>query len=100
MEITEVKIYPISRGDDKLKAFVTLVLDGCFIIRDLKVIQGNNGLFVAMPSRKRADGTYMDIAHPINMETRRWIERVVLDEYTKVTGEPSGSEANPQDSTA
>ena len=99
MEITEVKIFPINKGDDKLKAFVTLVLDSCFIIRDLKVIQGNSGLFVAMPSRKRTDGTYMDIAHPINMETRQRIERVILDKYMEVTGEPSNSEAMHQDST-
>ena len=96
MEITEVKVFPINKEDDKLKAFVTLVLDGCFIVRDLKVIRGNSGLFVAMPSRKRADGTYVDIAHPINTETRQWMERIILEEYTKLTGDQSRSEsANP-----
>jgi len=87
MDITEVKVIPVQKGDDKLKAFVTVVLDRCFIIRDLKVIQGDNGLFVAMPSRKRGDGTYVDIAHPLNSDTRQWIESIILDEYARVTRE-------------
>lgn len=99
MEITEVKVFPIRKGSDKLKAFVTIVLDGCFIIRDLKVIYGNTGLFVAMPSRKRVDGTYVDVAHPLNGETRQWIERVILDEYARVMSQSKKKETTHKVST-
>jgi len=68
MEITEVRVFPVN--EDKLKAYATITFDRCFVVRDLKVIQGNNGLFVAMPSNKRKDGTFKDTAHPLNTETR------------------------------
>ena len=83
MEVTEVKVFPLRKPNDKLKAFATIVFDSCFIIRDLKVINGNSGLFVAMPSRKLEDGTYEDIVHPINSETRQKIEQAVLEEYER-----------------
>lgn len=79
MEVTEVRVYPVE--EEKLKAFVTITFDDCFVIRDLKIINGTKGLFVAMPSRKRKDGTYKDTAHPINNETRKMIEDRVLEEY-------------------
>jgi stage V sporulation protein G len=79
MEITEVRVFPVQ--EDKLKAYVTITLDQCFVIRGLKVIQGTTGLFVAMPAKRRKDGTFKDIAHPLNAETREWMERMVLDEY-------------------
>ena len=79
MEITEVKVFPVS--EERLKAYATITFYDCFIIRDLKIINGNNGLFVAMPSKKRKDGTFRDIAHPLNNETREMIEGVVLKEY-------------------
>lgn len=87
MNITEVRVFPVE--DDKLKAFVTITIDNCFVVRDLKVINGNSGLFVAMPSRKRRDGSYKDTAHPLNNETRKMIETLVLKEYQRVieTGE-------------
>ncbi len=81
MNITDVKIFPVD--EDKLRAYVTITLDGCFVVRDLKVIQGTTGLFVAMPAKKRKDGTYKDIAHPLNAEMREKMERVVLAEYQK-----------------
>lgn len=81
MEITEVKIYPVN--EDRLKAYVTITLDNCFVVRDLKVILGNDGLFVAMPSKKRKDGQFRDIAHPLNQETREMIENAVFKEYKK-----------------
>ncbi len=81
MDVTEVKVFPVN--EERLKAYVTVTFDDSFIIRDVKVIQGNSGLFVAMPSRKRKDGTFRDIAHPLNNEARRRIEGVVLDEYEK-----------------
>jgi len=87
MNITEVKVYPVRKPDDKLKAFVTIILDECFVIRDMKVINGNTGLFIAMPSRKKADGTYADIAHPLNNEMRARMEEIVLAEYERVIAE-------------
>ncbi len=79
MEITEVRVFPVN--EEKLKAYATITFDRCFVVRDLKVIQGNNGLFVAMPSKKRKDGTFKDTAHPLNTETREMIESKVLAEY-------------------
>lgn len=79
MEITEVRVYPVD--EEKVKAYVTITFDDCFIVRDVKVISGVNGLFVAMPSKKRKDGSFKDMAHPLNNETRRMIEIKVLDEY-------------------
>ena len=79
MNVTDVRVFPVH--EDRLKAYVTITLDHCFVVRDLKIIQGNNGLFVAMPSKKRKDGTYRDMAHPLNSETRQMIESRVLEEY-------------------
>src|SRR5687767_6198195 len=81
MEITEVRIFPVN--EDKLKAYVTITFDHCFVIRDLKVINGNSGLFIAMPAKRRKDGTFKDIAHPLNSETRDKMERKILDEYQR-----------------
>ena len=79
MEITEVKVFPVQ--EEKLKAYVTITFNDCFIIRDLKIISGKSGMFVAMPSKKTKDGTFKDIAHPLNSETRREIEQVILAAY-------------------
>lgn len=79
MEITEVKVFPVN--EEKLKAFVTITLDDCFIVRDLKIIKGLKGLFVAMPSKKRKDGAFRDIAHPLNNETRQTIETKIISAY-------------------
>jgi len=81
MKITEVRVS--LRDDAKLKAFVSITLDDCFVIRGLKIIEGNRAKFVAMPSRKKPDGTFQDIAHPINKETRDWMEDVVLEAYER-----------------
>lgn len=80
MEITEVKVFSAKDGG-RLKAYATVVFDNSFIIRDLKIIEGNKGLFVSMPSRKRKDGTFRDIVHPLNAETRQMIETRVIKEY-------------------
>ena len=91
MEITEVRVYP--RNEEKLKAFVTVTFDNAFVVRNLKVIHGQQGLFVAMPSRKMADGSHKDIAHPINNETRRMIEEKVLSAYQeKIKESPAPTE--------
>ncbi len=79
MEITEIKVFPVD--EERLKAYVTIVLDNCFVIRDLKVIKGTNGMFVAMPSKKRKDGTFKDIAHPLNKETREKMENQILKAF-------------------
>jgi stage V sporulation protein G len=76
MKITEIRIS--LRDDNKLKAFASITLDNCFVIRGLKIIEGAKGAFVAMPSRKRPDGTFQDIAHPINNETRDWMEEQII----------------------
>jgi stage V sporulation protein G len=79
MDITEIKVFPVN--EEKLKAYVTIVLDDCFVVRDLKVIAGTAGLFVAMPSKKRKDGSFKDVAHPLNQSTRAMLEKKVLDAY-------------------
>lgn len=82
MEVTEVRVFPVD--EDKLRAYVTITLDNCFVVRDLKIIRGTTGYFVSMPSKKRKDGTYKDIAHPINIETRQMIEQKIITEYRKI----------------
>ena len=79
MVITEVKVFPVN--EDRLKAYVSITIDDCFVVRDLKIIEGTGGLFVAMPSKKRKDGQFKDIAHPLNQETRDLIERMVFEAY-------------------
>ncbi len=86
MEITEVKVFPIQ--EEKLRAFVSIVIDRCFMVNDIKVIQGRDGLFISMPSRRKKNGDFKDIAHPLNNETRRMIEERILTEYEGVVGEP------------
>jgi stage V sporulation protein G len=89
MEITEVKVFPVVDGE-KLKAYATIVFDNAFIIRDLKVIEGLKGLFVSMPSRKRKDGTFRDVVHPLNPETRKMIEDCVVAAYKTVIEHGTG----------
>src|ERR1044071_814137 len=85
MEITEVKVFPIH--EEKLKAFVSVVFDHCFMVNDIKIIQGRDGLFISMPSRKKKNGEFKDVAHPLNNETRRMIEGKVLAEYERLLAE-------------
>src|SRR3970040_1703767 len=80
MEITEVRIFPVD--DDKLTDFVSIILDDCFVISDIKISHGPKGLFVSMPSKKRKDGTFRDIAHPLNSDTRRMMEEQILARYS------------------
>ncbi len=98
MEITEVRVFPVN--EDKLKAYVTITLDACFVVRDLKVIHGNTGLFVAMPAKRRKDGTFKDIAHPLNSDTRERMERAILAEYErelrKLAPRPTGTDAREE----
>ncbi len=78
-KITEVNVFPVN--EERLKAYVSITINDCFVVRDLKIIRGHGGLFVAMPSKKRKDGQFKDIAHPLNQETRTEIETAVFDAY-------------------
>jgi stage V sporulation protein G len=92
MEITDVKVIPVD--DEKLKAFVSIVFDQCFVVTDIKIIHGPKGLFVSMPSKKRKDGTFKDIAHPLNNQMRQYVEEKILSVYKQQVAQapaPSGS---------
>ncbi len=81
MEITEITV--TLRNEEKLKAFVNITFDDQFVVRGLKVIKGSNGFFISMPSRKMPDGSFRDIAHPINKEFRELVEKIIIDKYTQ-----------------
>ena len=80
MQITYVRVRKVTK-EGKMKAVVSITLDNEFVVHDIKVIEGEKGLFIAMPSRKAADGEYRDIAHPINSETRERIQSIILEKY-------------------
>lgn len=88
MQITDVRIRKIAT-DGKMKAIVSVTFDNEFVVHDIKVIEGQNGLFIAMPSRKTPDGEFKDIAHPINTETRERIQGAILEAYEKAVSEES-----------
>lgn len=88
MEVTEVRVFPVNEG--KLRAYVAITFDHCFVVRDLKIIEGPSGLFVSMPCKKRKDGTYKDIAHPINNETRKKIEGKIIARYQSLVADSGG----------
>lgn len=83
MQITDVRVRKVAK-EGKLKAVVSITIDGEFVVHDIKVIEGEKGLFIAMPSRKATDGEYRDIAHPINSATRDRIQKIILDKYDEV----------------
>ncbi len=91
MEITEVKIFPV--GEDKLRAFVSIVFDHSFMVNDIKVIRGRDGLFISMPSRRKKNGDFKDVAHPLNNETRSRLEARILAEYERAVAERSAAPA-------
>jgi stage V sporulation protein G len=99
MEISDVKVIPVD--DEKLKAFVSIVFDHCFVVTDIKIIHGPKGLFVSMPSKKRKDGTFKDIAHPLNNQMRQYLEEKILAVYrlqvaqTPGAAAPAGGDAAP-----
>ena len=86
MKITDVRIRKVAK-EGKMKAVVSITIDGEFVVHDIKVIEGEKGLFIAMPSRKATDGEYRDIAHPINSETREKIQGIILQKYEQVLAE-------------
>ncbi len=94
MEITRIAIRPVEMK--KVKALASITIDDVFVIHDLRVVQGDRGFFVAMPSRKLPNGTHRDIAHPINSETRELIQARVLEEFEERDNVPSESRATPE----
>lgn len=92
MQITDVRVRKVDK-EGKMRAIVSVTFDNEFVVHDIKVIEGEKGLFIAMPSRKAADGEYRDIAHPINSETREMIQRVILAKYEATLLEESSGEA-------
>ena len=87
MQITDVRVRKITK-EGKMKAIVSITLDDEFVVHDIKVIQGEKGLFIAMPSKKATDGEYRDIAHPINSTTREAIQSIVIERYERALEEP------------
>lgn len=83
MKITDVRVRKVE-GETRLKGVASITIDEAFAVHELRIIEGNEGLFVAMPSRKASDGTFRDIAHPINVETRKLVEEVVLEAYNNL----------------
>jgi stage V sporulation protein G len=98
MHITEVKVFPVD--EEKLRAFVSIVFDSCFMVNDIKVIQGKDGLFISMPSRKKRNGKFKDVAHPLNNETRKMLENQILSEYDRVLSGKDSGEARSSSSAS
>ena len=86
MNITDVRVRKMTK-EGKMKAVVSITIDDEFVVHDIKVVEGEKGLFIAMPSRKAADGEYRDIAHPINSETREKVQNIILEKYSEVLDE-------------
>ena len=91
MKITDVRVRKITK-EGKMKAIVSITIDNEFVVHDIKVIEGEKGLFIAMPSKKATDGEYRDIAHPINAETREGIQKIILERYEQALSEPDNAE--------
>ena len=83
MNITEVRIRLKTKEDSKIRAIASITIDECFVVHDIKVIEGNEGFFIAMPSRKTPEGEFKDIVHPLNTETREVIKNKILQEFEK-----------------
>lgn len=86
MNITDIRLRVIN-NESKMKAVASITIDGCFAIHDIKVIDGDKGLFIAMPSKKDNDGTYRDVCHPVNTKTRQYIQDIVIQKYQQVLTE-------------
>lgn len=92
MNITDVRVRRVAK-EGKMKAVVSITIDEEFVVHDIKVVEGEKGLFIAMPSRKATDGEYRDIAHPINSATREKIQNIILEKYEQVLAEEPVEEA-------
>ena len=91
MQITDVRVRKLSK-EGKMKAIVSITIDNVFVVHDIKVIEGEKGLFIAMPSKKATDGEYRDIAHPINSATRDMIQTIIMEKYEQALEEPDAAE--------
>lgn len=91
MQITDVRVRKLSK-EGKMKAIVSITIDNVFVVHDIKVIEGEKGLFIAMPSKKATDGEYRDIAHPINSATRDSIQKIIMEKYEQALEEPDTEE--------
>ena len=91
MQITDVRVRKVTK-EGKMRAVVSITIDDVFVVHDIKVIEGEKGLFIAMPSRKASDAEYRDIAHPINSETRDKIQSLILEKYQEVASESEDEE--------
>ena len=99
MEITDVRVKKLN-SDKRLKAIAAITIDECFVVHELRIIDGKDGLFVAMPSRKMPNGEFKDVAHPINQETRNKIESVVIEAFNNLEEEPADEPADePSDAS-
>ncbi|MDY2628981.1 MAG: septation regulator SpoVG [Lachnospiraceae bacterium] len=88
MQITDVRVRKISsENSNKMKAIASITIDGVFVVHDIKILEGEKGMFIAMPSRKSSDGEFRDIAHPINTETREMLQRLILEKYNETAEE-------------
>ena len=96
MQITDVRVRKVSK-DGKMKALVSITLDNVFVVHDIKVIEGEKGLFIAMPSRRTPEGEYKDVAHPINSETRTMIQDAILKKYEVTLEEEAEAEEASQE---
>ncbi|MCH4190928.1 MAG: septation regulator SpoVG [Butyrivibrio sp.] len=98
MKITDVRVRKVAK-QGKMKAVVSVTFDNEFVVHDIKVIEGDKGLFIAMPSKKSADGEYRDIAHPINSDTRQLMQQMILDSYEKAAADSLQDEQLEADMT-
>ena len=96
MEITDIRVRRVG-GEGKLKAYVTVTLDNCFVVHNIKVIHGRSGTFIAMPSRKTKSGEYKDVAHPINSEFRSSLQERVLAAYEEALEDPTSLSSDSDD---
>ena len=99
MEITDVRVKKLN-SDNRLKAIAAITIDECFVVHELRIIDGKDGLFVAMPSRKMPNGEFKDVAHPINQETRNKIESVVIEAFNNLEEEPADEPSDASEDDA
>ena len=87
MKVSDVRIREVRHTDGRLRAVASITIDDCFVVHDIKIFERDGALFIAMPSRKTADGEYKDIAHPLNTETRELLQTLILEKYREMLGE-------------
>ena len=87
LNITEIRIHPVDSGGANMRAYASITIDDCFVVHGLKVLQGDHGLFVGMPRRRKENGPPQDVAHPLDTETRHAIESIVLDAYAEIVAQ-------------